>query len=141
MLTYLVYGLLFAGLIVLPGYCAIKSWNQPKEVLDWERNKTESPIERRLLDALRAQGYSPRTQIPAGPYRIDIAFPAYKLAIECDGKQYHSGAANKARDRRKDTYLRRNGWQVLRFSGRKINGDTKRVVSRIESELIKRQSK
>ena len=38
-----------------------------------ERLKTESPIERRLFDALVFNGYAPVTQVRCGKYRIDLA--------------------------------------------------------------------
>nr|WP_144922397.1 DUF559 domain-containing protein [Paenibacillus bovis] len=96
----------------------------------------ESYIERRLYKALQYRGYYVRTQVRCGKYRIDIALPAYRLAIECDGKAYHSSPEQKAHDRRKNAYLRRNGWRVLRFSGRQINGELSKVLARIEKALI-----
>src|SRR5690606_13784691 len=96
----------------------------------------ESYIERRLYKALQLRGYYVRTQVRCGKYRIDIALPSYRLAIECDGKAYHSSAEQKAHDRRKNAYLRRNGWRVLRFSGRQINGELSKVLARIEKALI-----
>lgn len=62
---------------------------RPKESLgpvDLERHKTESPIERRLYDALKFRGECVKTQVRCGKYRIDIALPAYNIAVECDGK-------------------------------------------------------
>ncbi|WP_257009461.1 endonuclease domain-containing protein [Bacillus sp. 7884-1] len=85
-----------------------------------ERSKCESPIERQLYDALMLIGYAVPTQIHCGKYRIDLALIGPRIAIECDGKAYHSSPKAKARDRRKDKYLKENGWQVLRFSGRQI---------------------
>jgi very-short-patch-repair endonuclease len=45
------------------------------------------------------------------------------VAIECDGAAYHSSAAQKARDRRRQNELESLGWTVLRFSGSVINSD------------------
>lgn len=101
------------------------------------RMKTESPIERRLFDALVFRGYSPQTQVRCGKYRIDLALPSYNLALECDGKAYHSAPSQKARDRRRDAYLTEHGWKVLRFSGSQINGNLKGVLKRIENEIDK----
>ncbi|MGG1290750.1 DUF559 domain-containing protein [Bacillus smithii] len=66
-----------------------------------ERQKCESPIELRLYDALSLNGYYVKTQVPCGKYRIDLALPKYKIAIECDGHQYHSTSEQKAHDRQK----------------------------------------
>jgi very-short-patch-repair endonuclease len=103
--------------------------------VDQERLKCESPIERRLYDALQLRGYYVQTQVPCGKYRIDLALPAYKIAIECDGRSYHSSPEQKAHDRRKNAYLRKNGWKVLRFSGRMIYRDLPKVIARIEKEV------
>lgn len=99
--------------------------------------RCESPIEWRLYRALEFNGYHVFTQVPCGRYRIDLALPAYHLAIECDGKAYHSSPDQKARDRRKDRYLRKNGWRVLRFSGSAINRRMPHVLAKIEAEVNK----
>jgi len=102
-----------------------------------ERNKCESFIERRLYDALLINGYDLKNQVPCGRYRIDIAIPQDGLAIECDGKEFHSTKKQKTHDSRKNAYLRKNGWKVLRFSGRKINRNLSGVLKRIKKEVGK----
>ncbi|MGD6879291.1 endonuclease domain-containing protein [Bacillus infantis] len=102
-----------------------------------QRAKCESPIERRLFDALTARGYDVNAQVKCGPYCIDLALIAYKIAIECDGREFHSSPEAKKRDRRKDAYLRKNGWIVLRFTGKQINKELPKVLGRIEKELYK----
>jgi very-short-patch-repair endonuclease len=61
-----------------------------------------------------------RLEYPVGRYSVDIAFPKLWLAVEIDGHYWHS--LNRNRDRRKTRYLRRNGWEVLRFPARKSSG-------------------
>ena len=102
---------------------------------DTQKEKCESPIEHRLYNALRNSGYHPTTQVKVGRYRIDIAFPTHKLAIECDGRNFHSTPNAKARDKRRDAYLRSQGWKVLRFSGSRIHRDMKWILRRIDVEL------
>jgi len=60
-----------------------------------------------------------------------------KLAIETDGKANHTSPKDKAHDRRKDKYLRANGWRVLRFTGRRIYRNMSGILKRIESEISK----
>jgi len=81
--------------------------------------KCESPIERRLYNGLMHHGLHATAQQQVGKYRIDLAFPHYMLAIECDGKPYHSTPQQKAHDRKKDQYLKQNGWTVMRFQAGK----------------------
>ncbi|MFT4416780.1 endonuclease domain-containing protein [Fredinandcohnia humi] len=126
--------------IPIPLYYAIEHIRNPTFVtvppIENQRLKCESPIEARLYGALTTQGYYVQTQVPCGKYRIDIALTQYKLAIECDGKAYHSSPKQKAHDRMKDKYLRKNGWKVLRFSGRQIYREMPKVIRRIEDNLF-----
>lgn len=122
--------------VLIPLYYLLDHIRSPEfadvSYVDNQRLKCESPIEVRLYGALTTRGYYVTTQVPCGKYRIDIALPQYKLAIECDGKAYHSSPAQKAHDSRKNAYLRKNGWKVLRFSGRRINRNMPKVIRDIE---------
>ena len=106
-----------------------------KDPIGYYRARTESWIELRLYNALVKRGYRVITQYPCGPYRIDLALPDYDLAIECDGEAYHSAPEQKRRDRRKDRYLRKYGWSVMRIKGKQINGDLPKVIARIERKI------
>ncbi|MGJ3196924.1 endonuclease domain-containing protein [Peribacillus frigoritolerans] len=105
-----------------------------------ELNKCESPIEKRVLKALWMRDYKATAQYPMSPYRLDLALPEYRIAIECDGKAYHSSPKQKAHDRRRDKYLKSKGWVTLRFSGSTINRNMSKVITRIESEIQKKHS-
>jgi very-short-patch-repair endonuclease len=135
MIEYILFFLLFS----FPMYLGLKRINDNKHAepvtTDYEYSKCQSPIERMLYRALRNNGYIVRTQVPCGKYRIDLALVRSKLAIECDGKASHSSPAQKAHDRRKNAYLRKHGWKVLRFSGSRIYRDISGVLRRIEKEL------
>ncbi|MBO8172090.1 MAG: DUF559 domain-containing protein [Bacillaceae bacterium] len=132
MLEYLVFGgIMGIGLFYSYKLSKIKKY-EPYPDHFYEIWKTESPIERRLYRDLTAKGYVVKTQVPCGKYRIDLALPSYKIAIECDGKAYHSTPEQKAHDRRKNQYLQRNGWKVLRFSGKKIYRDLPGILREIE---------
>jgi very-short-patch-repair endonuclease len=86
--------------------------------IDRQLIRTESPIERRLYYALREEGYKVETQVRCGKFLIDLALPEYRVAIEADGKKYHSSESQKAHDREKDRYLKNQGWTVLGASPR-----------------------
>lgn len=58
--------------------------------------------------------YTPQRII--GPYVVDFAFPHARLAVECDGSYWHSLPGKPAKDRKKDGYLRKEGWTVLRLT-------------------------
>lgn len=62
-----------------------------KESYEQEINlKCESPIERRVYIRLLNNQLYPIPQYRVGRYRIDLAFPYQMVAIECDGRAYHS---------------------------------------------------
>lgn len=128
----------FIGLIAVAVVCFVLHERKPKPnvVIDLERLKLESPIEWRLYQALKNRGEYVRAQVPCGRYRIDIALPMHHIAIECDGKAYHSTPTQKAHDKRKNAYLRANGWKVLRFTGKRIYKDLNGIITRIEKEKI-----
>ncbi|WP_088105227.1 endonuclease domain-containing protein [Halalkalibacter urbisdiaboli] len=127
---------IFFGLIAVCLVLFVLHERKPKPSSTWSpRHQCESPIERRLYDALVSRGYVPRTQVPCGKYRIDLALVPQRIAIECDGRAYHSSPRQKAHDRRKNAYLRRNGWRVVRFSGSRIHRDINGILRRIEKEL------
>ena len=92
--------------------------DRSKDVLPTEYSKLASPIERRLYNALVLNGYCVQAQVKCGPYRIDLVIG--KLAIECDGKESHSFPSQKAHDRKKNAYLRKQGYKVMRISGNSI---------------------
>ncbi|MEC0305100.1 endonuclease domain-containing protein [Terribacillus saccharophilus] len=130
MIDYIVFfGLLAIGII------AFIIQRPVIEKVTTPRDDCESYIEIRLYDALIFNGYNVSTQVRCGRYRIDIALASYGLAIECDGKQWHSTPEQKAHDQRKNRYLRKNGWKVLRFTGRQINSQMPKVLAKIEQEI------
>ncbi|HWL26045.1 MAG TPA: DUF559 domain-containing protein [Ureibacillus sp.] len=133
MLNYVLFFVMLAVPIAL--YLKVRPLLASVEVIDDQRAKCESPIELRLYIALVNNGYEVKTQVPCGPYRIDLVLPAYKIAIEADGKQWHSSPKQRAHDhRKKNAYLRKRGYKVLRFSGSRINKKLNEVITKIEKE-------
>ena len=46
-------------------------------------------------------------------YRLDLAWPHARVAVEYDGEAWHAGAAASERDRRRRAWLREQGWTVV----------------------------
>ena len=61
-----------------------------------------------------------RRQKPIGPYIVDFYCHRAKLVIELDGSQHYE-TTGKAADTERDTYLRSQNLQVLRYSNADIN--------------------
>lgn len=47
---------------------------------------------------------------------IDLANPELRIAIEGDGRAYHSEPMDVLHDERRDQFLRSRGWYVMRFT-------------------------
>ena len=77
------------------------------------------------IRAHRFMGMKFKRQIPFGSYIVDFYCHAYKLVIEVDGGQHQD---NVDYDRRRDSWLKEQGFMVLRF----WNND---VILRTESVL------
>jgi very-short-patch-repair endonuclease len=85
-------------------------------LLDLADAGAESPMESRLrLRILDAGLPRPVTQYVVGPYRLDLAWPAVRIAAEYDGAVHDGRAATRA-DRARHNWLRAHGWQVFVFT-------------------------
>ena len=81
----------------------------------------------RLLRDRRFGGIKFRRQMPIGPFIADFACPAHRLVIELDGSHH----AESASDRRRDAFLKANGWRVLRFWNGDLSENSNAVLARI----------
>jgi len=82
------------------------------------------------LRELSPNGSHFRRQATIGPYFADFACHTTKLVIEIDGGQ-HGQAAQFKRDVKRDAYLRRNGYRVLRFWNNDVRENIEGVLSLI----------
>lgn len=97
---------------------------------------TATDLEDLFLEICRAHGLpQPATQHRIGRVTVDFAFPASRIAIETDGGKYHGTPAAVRRDHRRDSYLVRMGWQVLRFSDEQIEHQPEIVAATILAVL------
>jgi very-short-patch-repair endonuclease len=46
-------------------------------------------------------------------YRLDLAYPKSRVAIEFDGREFHEGADRRERDRARRSWLAEHGWTVI----------------------------
>lgn len=80
------------------------------------RQLCESPFEREMYDELTQRGYRVTPQVRVGQYRIDMVVEGHndtRLAVECDGDQYH-GLDKWADDMQRQRVLERAGWVFWR---------------------------
>lgn len=79
-----------------------------------------TPIEEWLWADLRAEGAVMYPQYPVGGVFVDFGNPKAKVAIECDGRDYH---LDKAKDAARDQMLAKLGWTVYRLTGSECRTD------------------
>ena len=46
-------------------------------------------------------------------FRLDLAYPRHRIAVEYDGQEFHSRDADREHDRRRRAWLRQHGWIVI----------------------------
>lgn len=75
-----------------------------------------------------------RRQVPIGPFIVDFLCVEKKLIIEVDGAS-HCGANARRKDQRREHFLRKQGFRILRFDDGSVieNGET--VIKKIEEAL------
>jgi very-short-patch-repair endonuclease len=94
-----------------------------------------SPAERLLWWALKERpgGYRFRKQCPQGAFSIDFACLEVRLGIEVDGDA-HDGSAAQTRDQKRDHYLERLGFTMMRIPAGEVFRNLDGVVRGIVSE-------
>lgn len=87
------------------------------------------------LKAKKLGGYKFVRQMPIGPYFADFACRSHKLVIELDGSQ-HAGSEY---DRRRDEFMRGQGYSVLRFwshdAVKAMGGICETILAALEGRL------
>lgn len=76
-----------------------------------------TPIEESVWIDIRSTGCPFYPQVPALNYFLDFSNPFLKIAIECDGREWH----NKEKDAIRDQRLLVDGWRVFRIQGHECN--------------------
>lgn len=87
------------------------------------------------------------TLINENNYRLDFAFLLYenvnhiqtlvkKIAVECDGYEYHSGKEQFKKDRERQRNLSYDNWTIIHFSGSEINGRIGYDETHFEKEML-----
>ena len=97
--------------------------------------QSQTDFESFLWSILRAKqvcGLKFRRQHPIGPFFADLACVKHKLVVEIDGG-YHDLVADS--DLKREGYLKRNGWTVIRFSDEEFEDDPESIAIAIANHL------
>lgn len=124
---------------VLKAMATVRGYEAAQAAVQRALDNPWSPPEQDLHEGLRAAGItgwranSP-VLTPHGAVRPDLFFDEIKLAVEVEGKKYHSEAVDPGafhRDAVRRQALEDIGWFVLRFTPRQIADDLPGVVATI----------
>lgn len=103
-----------------------------------ELRKFATEPERLLWGKLRnrrLRGFKFRRQLWIGSYIVDFACIEAKLVVEADGSQH---GENQEYDVRRDAYLKREGYRVVRFWNNDVTGNMDGVLDLIRAALSER---
>jgi len=75
-----------------------------------------------------------RKQVEIGPYRADFGSLRLKLLIEVDGL-IHKELSQAEHDKKRDRWLEREGYRVMRFSNQDVATDMNSVLSAISASI------
>jgi len=103
----------------------------------------ESPLEDILWNEMKQNNLEAERQYfvrgSNNIYCLDFAAFCKKgnLNIECDGDAYHIGKEKAVKDNRRDNYLSKKGWRILRYSTTQLN-DTDECISEIKESITQK---
>jgi very-short-patch-repair endonuclease len=105
-----------------------------RRLLQAASDGARSEAERLLVKLLREAGITGwRTNYPVGGYKVDVAFPKQKVAIEVDGLAHHSDSDDFHSDRVRQNNITLLGWTVLRFTWLDLTEYPQRVIALIRA--------
>jgi very-short-patch-repair endonuclease len=99
------------------------------------RNRTEA--ERRLwwkLRELKQAGFKFRQQVPIDHFIVDFACLSERPIVEVDGGTHGTGEELR-RDARRQQYLRRQGFRIVRFWNSEVRENMEGVMDTIVAAL------
>jgi len=115
-------------------------FSQDEKAVEDQRVLCESPFEEEVYDELTKRGYWVVPQVKVGHYRIDMVVEGRndsRLAIECDGDQYH-GPEKWADDMQRQRILERAGWVFWRTFYSAFTRNRQEVVADLLDVLAQR---
>jgi len=100
----------------------------PLEDIFWSEFKAHS------IDAERQYHFG----TPKNHYFLDFAAFCRQgnLDIECDGEKYHSRFDKVVKDYKRDNYLTKKGWSILRYSTNQIIAETSYCIDEIKETIM-----
>lgn len=66
-------------------------------------------------------------------YIVDFFLPEYNMIVECDGERWHK--EGNSHDRKRDKFLEKKGYIILRFKGEEIRNNVQECIKKIFIEM------
>ena len=82
----------------------------------------------------RCEGAKFQRQVPLGSYIVDFVCFGVRLVVEVDGLS-HEDPAQRDADKERDSWLREQGFRVLRLPNELVIGSTELALQRIREAL------
>lgn len=112
--------------------------------IKWHSIIPKSPIEIIMGEALMDAGIITIPQYQAfdnnHKYKIDYIIDTNngpKIAVECDGLQFHARSSTYIKDRIRDRYLQKNGFYIMRFSSVEIFNNIQGCIKEVDEVFWK----
>ncbi len=116
-----------------PGAAAIRALLAAR---DQGATITRSELELKFLEFLDSAGLpSPETNVLIEGLEVDCLWRAPRLAVELDGRDFHSTRAAFERDRERDRILQVAGWRPVRVTWRQLHGSPQRLARDLQRLL------
>jgi very-short-patch-repair endonuclease len=111
-------------------------------VLDLYASEANPEVARRGLFSVRKKNFAPELQhwvvTPGGRYRIDVAFPDFRVGIEGKSRAHHLTDEAFEADPIRDANLAIAGWIIIHVTWAQLQDDRDGVVRRIRRALESR---
>jgi very-short-patch-repair endonuclease len=124
---------------VYTAYCrnmGARGFARAAALLTAAADRADSAAERILVKLLRAAGLTGwEVGLPFQQWKIDIAFPDKRIAIEIDGWAWHTDVQRFRTDRYKGNALVGAGWTLLRFTWHDLTNRPAYVIAQIRAAL------
>jgi very-short-patch-repair endonuclease len=109
-----------------------------RRLLQAASDGARSEAERLLAKLLRDNGITGwKANFPLAGYKVDVAFPKPKVAIETDGWAFHNSQEDFQNDRERQNKIALLGWQVLRFTWLDLTEYPQRVLAEIRFAIAR----
>jgi very-short-patch-repair endonuclease len=103
-----------------------------------EADGTRSELESLFLALARRHRLpKPEVNVRVGPFTVDFLWPADRLVVEVDGWGSHGTRSAFEADRERDTHLKLLGYEVIRFTWRRLEDDPAGVAGDLRELLRK----